>query len=394
VIRVGVPRDHRLGGERCAFHGASETLCTLGAFEACSLPSPMQDFADHAAAPAVILDPHGPGPRIHVPPRPNLGTLLAGRPAEAAATLLPTLYALCGQAHHLAARLAVDTARHGAARATEDQRRALADEIVREHVRSVFLDWPQQLAHLDESGLALRQAALLACPLFRKTQQKDEIVAWAAQHLFGQPPDTWFAIFESDATLETWCRLTPTAPARWLAAVIDDARACGVAPFPALPLEPMAGERARLCDWLLERDRSPWPGTAYETGSWFRTAGARDAADRLAARLREIADLLLQRTPLPGVVAWSPRPGRALILVEIARGILLHATQLDQSGSTIEEYGMLAPTDWNFAAFGPVAEALDAVARHPDPQRRTALGRLVATAYSPCLPFEVRHAAA
>jgi [NiFe] hydrogenase assembly HybE family chaperone len=55
-IRVGVAREHALGGERYAFLGAHEALCGLGVFEACSLFSPMQDFADHAGARAVAVE--------------------------------------------------------------------------------------------------------------------------------------------------------------------------------------------------------------------------------------------------------------------------------------------------------------------------------------------------
>jgi hypothetical protein len=56
----------------------------------------------------------------------------------------------------------------------------------------------------------------------------------------------------------------------------------------------------------------------------------------------------------------------------------------------VEEYGVLAPTDWNFAAGGPVARALDAIAHEAEPARRSPLAALVATAFAPCLPFEVR----
>ncbi len=55
-IRVGMARELAIGGERYAFLGAHETLCGLGAFEACSLFSPMQDFADHAGARAVAVE--------------------------------------------------------------------------------------------------------------------------------------------------------------------------------------------------------------------------------------------------------------------------------------------------------------------------------------------------
>jgi len=342
----------------------------------------------------LTLDPHGTAPRVTFPVRPAAGTVLAGRPAEAAATLLPSLFALCGQAHGLAARLVVEAARGGRAEAVDAMRDALEAEIVREHVRSVFLDWPQQPAVLDDSGLATRQAALLACPLFRSKPAHADIVSWVATHVFGRPPGAWHAVFESDASLEAWCAQRATVPAQWLAAVIDDARLCGQAPFPALPLEPDPSSRSELCDWLLEPDRCPWLGPAYETGCWLRGRPPRHAADRLVARLSEIAGRVLGLAPRPCVAAWSPRPGRALIFVEIARGVLIHAAQLDTSRTTLVAYGVQAPTDWNFAPAGPVARALDAAAQAAEPVRLERLARLVATAYAPCLPFEVAHAGA
>jgi hypothetical protein len=341
---------------------------------------------------ALALDPHGRAARVMFPARPALGKLLAGRPAEAAATLLPALFALCGQAHGLAARVVIEAARGHTAEATAAMRDALADEMLREHVRSVFLDWPQQLAVLDQAGLVARQAALIACPVFRTQAARSDLVAWAATHVFGRSPDSWHALFASDGALDEWCRGGTTVPARWLAAAIDDARTCGQAPFPALPLETMPDWRAEVCDWLLAADRPPRHGSASETGCWLRTGRARHAADRLMARLQEIAGLVLGTTPPPRVLAWPQGRGRALTLVEIARGVLLHAAQVDSSGTTLVAYGVQAPTDWNFAPAGPVAKALESVAQVAQPARREHLARLVATAYAPCLPFEVAHA--
>lgn len=56
VIRSGVAREFVLAGARYAFLGAHEALQGLGGFEACSLFSPMQDFADHAGARAVATE--------------------------------------------------------------------------------------------------------------------------------------------------------------------------------------------------------------------------------------------------------------------------------------------------------------------------------------------------
>ncbi|MEW5881684.1 MAG: [NiFe]-hydrogenase assembly chaperone HybE [Pseudomonadota bacterium] len=56
ALRVGTSREHVLAGERYAFIGAHEPLYDLGPFEACSLFSPMGEFADHDGARAVALE--------------------------------------------------------------------------------------------------------------------------------------------------------------------------------------------------------------------------------------------------------------------------------------------------------------------------------------------------
>jgi len=220
-----------------------------------------------------------------------------------------------------------------------------------------------------------------------------DIAAWVATHVFGRPPEFWAAIFESDAGLERWCRQGATVPARWLAAVIDDARACGQPLFPQLRIETVSAQREEFCDWLVAGN-GPWPAEPRETGCWIGSGRARHAFDRMAARLHEIAAAVLGTAAPPRAIAWSPRPGRALTVVETARGFLLHAGRLDSGRTTLAGYGVQAPTDWNFASTGPVATLLGAAAQATEPARRERLARLIATAYAPCLAFEVEHAGA
>ncbi|HUN92972.1 MAG TPA: [NiFe]-hydrogenase assembly chaperone HybE [Burkholderiaceae bacterium] len=53
VASPGATRLHALGDSAYAFIGSHEAIAGHGRFEACSLFSPMSDFADHAAARAV-----------------------------------------------------------------------------------------------------------------------------------------------------------------------------------------------------------------------------------------------------------------------------------------------------------------------------------------------------
>lgn len=83
TLRVGVAREHVLGGERYAFLGAFESLQDLGAFEACSLFSPMHDFADHAGAQAVAAEVLRVVRATHddAPPAPSRRSFLLARRA-------------------------------------------------------------------------------------------------------------------------------------------------------------------------------------------------------------------------------------------------------------------------------------------------------------------------
>lgn len=85
----GASRTHAVGPERFDFIGAHEA--GFGSFEACSLFSPMFEFADHAAAVATAAEvlallrrPPEPVPAPPAPPVPTRRALLFGRGAEAA----------------------------------------------------------------------------------------------------------------------------------------------------------------------------------------------------------------------------------------------------------------------------------------------------------------------
>jgi hypothetical protein len=66
---------------------------------------------------------------------------------------------------------------------------------------------------------------------------------------------------------------------------------------------------------------------------------------------------------------------------------LIHVARLDRARARIVAYRSLAPTDWNFAPGGPVAQALAAAADD-------CAARVIGAAFTPCLPFEVEPSAA
>ncbi|MDP2325218.1 MAG: nickel-dependent hydrogenase large subunit, partial [Gammaproteobacteria bacterium] len=64
---------------------------------------------------------------------------------------------------------------------------------------------------------------------------------------------------------------------------------------------------------------------------------------------------------------------------EMARGLLLHWVQLDGDGA-VQDYRVLAPTEWNFHPDGALARAVAALT----PSDSEA-AHLLAAAYDPCV---------
>ena len=75
--------------------------------------------------------------------------------------------------------------------------------------------------------------------------------------------------------------------------------------------------------------------------------------------------------------------GQALAWCEMARGLLLHWVQLDADGA-VQDYRVLAPTEWNFHPQGALAQALTSL-----PAADTAVARTLAAAFDPCVSCTV-----
>ena len=134
------------------------------------------------------------------------------------------------------------------------------------------------------------------------------------------------------------------------------------------------------------------PGRRPETGPAARAAlrgqQLKTHAGRLGARLGEIAEAarvlagVMQPDPADWIVAGRLAPGVGFAAVETPRGRLHHLAQLKASGD-VERYLILAPTEWNFAADGPFADALQKL-RIGAGAARPAIERL-ASLYDPCV---------
>ncbi|MCA0241969.1 MAG: hypothetical protein LCI02_14025 [Proteobacteria bacterium] len=332
------------------------------------------------------------GASIERPPRPDLAALLAvGRPAAELPALMAGLHALCAHGHRAAAALALRAARGEPLRWSDEDRVALQHAVAREHLLRIAHDWPRLLpavpapAHSGAPVLAPALAPALVhpgapslqdCPLWQPAlgaaQQLRALPGWLQQRwLHGPLPALCDALAADPAAAAlAWARRTPGAPAAWLAALLPRALALRTAHRP------------------LREQVAPPATIVPDTGPWNRhhdTAAppADNAGMRLIARLHEL--LLLARPEGQQrlqVHAATAAGGVGTAWVEVGRGRLSYRVQIG-GDERVQRLQVLSPTDWNFHPAGVLAEALAEVDDADD-------ARILAVAFDPCEPFEVR----
>ena len=138
-----------------------------------------------------------------------------------------------------------------------------------------------------------------------------------------------------------------------------------------------------------------WRGQCFENGPWtrlrHRTKGAspsnsmRSVWSRMAARWLELLELAnlnpgnANAASLLSSGAIHLADGQAIAWCEMARGLLMHWVQLDAHGS-VQDYRVLAPTEWNFHPQGALAQTVAALNHREHDQ-----ARLLAAAFDPCV---------
>jgi hypothetical protein len=365
-----------------------------------------------------------------------LRKLTRGRRAVLLPDLLGALFTLCSGAHRLVARRAVlaalgepgqDT---GSATSDAHQARLLALLSARDHLQRLALDlpgkWPVAGVAADPSWLRLAPVWTLATggelPAVESQQAAAEALPrWLEHHLLGLPPAAWLAGWQADpeAWLATWAAGSNHPLARWYADVAELAlatrlpcRALGLLGDGDAGLRHLAGQLASEPGFA---ERPVWHGVAAETGAWTRRQLRPQGADvsvgsgagasagsspdmslwlRLGARLAEVVTLSLaaareQPSALsPAIGALTLAPGQALAWCEMSRGLLIHWVQLEPGSANrdtarVDDYHVLAPTEWNFHPYGALADALR--------ERRfgAAQTRLATLALDPCVAFDL-----
>lgn len=303
-------------------------------------------------------------------PRPVLGASLIGLPVGELAQRLPALFPLCPLAQVAASAAAVEAA---LGQPADDHTRhvraqTVALEAAADHLWRLLLSWPE---------------------ILRLPMRHDVLLAWRKR--LGSA-DSLGITADLGPSLLAWTK-TLTTPRFEESAAPD-----------AAPLLPYF-DAATLAFALHDADdnfaaRPTWQGFAGEVGALARhalhpevaplLADGRRIAARHTARRVDLSDLarslaVPERLPTRIDTARIGEHG-GLSRVDTARGLMIHRVTLRDG--VVDDYLIVAPTEWNFHPEGPfVRELVGRPAASRDEVER--IVRLLALALDPCADYQV-----
>ncbi len=336
----------------------------------------------------------------------RIARVLRGMTGEQAATTLGRIFSLCASAHQQTAQLAVAAAQTGA---VHDQtgHAALSLDVALDHLRAMALDWPVRLSHLAPPSNAATHASdwLRACPISLTARSSEDdatqtqlgkVAHWLEQDVLRMDLGQWLTQCHSAPQLHHWC--TQNA-ARWQpAAFLAAAYPTRSMPLPRHSQKSLMQQSptdiqqlgAAMATSEAFCQHPTWQGQPANSGAWSRIGSAYDvpgdlAWSRLAARLVELVRLAHGTSALAQAAYPLPAPEKkqAVACCQMARGLLLHWTELDEGGRILN-YRIIAPTDWNFHPQGLLALALSAL-----PTGDTDAAKTLLAAFDPCVPVQV-----
>ena len=342
----------------------------------------------------------------------RLGRLLRGQSGEQVGRTLSSVFTLCAHAHRRCAALALGAAESPQAVPERQAPMLLYLETARDHLRSIALDWPQRLPEPGMNG-PQQMDWLRGCPLAlagtRPVTDDDAawqtlgaLRTWLETSVLKQDAVSWLQDCSEPEALVGWCQaqVDRLVPARCLSAwhplahtLRPPLRALDVLADDALRQEAGLRQLGHALAQDADFAQHPtWLGQPAETGAWTRLHHrqqdiAHSAWSRMSARWLELVELAVADpqdagqggAPLLASGALHLAEGQALAWCEMARGLLLHWVQLDANGA-VQDYRVLAPTEWNFHPQGALAQAVAAL-----PADAVGAARTLAAAYDPCV---------
>lgn len=334
--------------------------------------------------------------------------LMAGRTPAEAADLAGMIFTLCGKAQRIAAEAVCEAAcgEQAGIETTQARQLKVLAEMAQEHAWRLLLDWPTRQGRPAEPSLLLTLRRTGGEPL----ALADALEIVLAGPLLGEPVTAWLARFvgaDPLAGLDAWAH-AQASPTAALFKDVCQSRDVGISQAPLLPgidcltrdgiewLAAQALQAPAFCArpaWPVA-DAEPRPA---ETGAlargqsqpllraWLAQRG-RGVGARMLARLLELASLpaWLRSQGPPVVHAWSLPDQVGVAAVETSRGLLLHLVRL--ADGKVDQYRIVAPTEWNFHPAGPLAEALSGLPAAPDLH---AAAQQIAVSLDPCVDYGI-----
>ena len=350
----------------------------------------------------------------------RIGRLLRGQQGDAVVKTLGSLLTLCAHAQRRTARMVLRAAAHQERLHSDpESTQQLQLETARDHLRSMALDWPRRMK-TAQSHTGLQWLA--GCPLPLATpartpapedaaDQQVQLQSWLESHILHMPAHQWLNDFRDSSAFADWCGATvqTAMPLQCLNAWREGAQQLRPETRTLDLLDTdtaLQDERLRAVAQALAQNPDfaqlpQWLGACAETGVWSRlrhrqaAVTPHSALTRLQSRWVELLELACSSGDQPAALLQSGAlplgGGKAIAWCEMSRGLLLHWVQLDAQ-QQVQDYRVLAPTEWNFHPDGALARTLAQL----DPADAVS-AECLALAYDPCVECsihmeEIRHA--
>jgi len=327
--------------------------------------------------------------------------LLVGRTPDEALTLIPTIFAVCGQSQATVAAAALDAAQGQAPGQALQRRRAreMTAETVGEHAFRLLLDWPALGGDPGDVALLTRVRSLLAGAAVSEGSwgtARDALIVMTEARILGTSLDTWLEQFSASEWME-WAQGRRTGCAATMAMLAS------LSPWPA-PDTPLL-ERPQRSVFVEQIAMAALGEPAFAAAPTLQGAPAecgplarcmshpavRDLTrrDRIAARafarLAEFTLLLREDSRAGYLEPAAPAPGVGAAMGEMARGLLVHAVRLE--AGRIADYAIVAPTEWNFHPRGALMRELSGRPVRDEGEAKRTLAFAAAT-LDPCVALE------
>lgn len=320
--------------------------------------------------------------------------LFAGRPMADVPGMVGRLHSLCGRSHATASEAAIAAAQgRDAGEVTAARFDGLVAERLAEHLRSTFAG--PGLGQMTVGANAETLAEVRAVLASARGLEAGTLGATGAVARIRDGVARLGLAIDSRGRLRA-------RPRSWAASML--ARVGPATGDVFLAVDPLVPEDDAAVIAALAADPAGFaaaphlPGRRPETGPVARSTrgpGVIDGRSRLSARLAEIAEaanLLVapddDKRRIAGTWVSAARAGSATgyAAVESPRGRLHHLVRLDDQGR-VASYAILAPTEWNFHAEGPLTATLLAN-RWGEADDKGRVERIAAL-FDPCVGFEV-----